>query len=167
MGEKARIKSVEELYGKKTKGLILRLMKRNVDDPLTASVVEDCDCSCSFNFSGRPVRQVKISLSSDSNQIAIYYKEHRTIRIFSIDSSKPAKEAFADTFANIEGEENYVEHTISDKSGCFLSPISKLWFEPSKQWMLIMNDNEIEVIDYSREPDFDPKIPQVVVNNNN
>ena len=142
-------------------------MKRNVDDPSTPNVVEDCDCSCSFNFSGLPARQVKISLSSDSNQIAVYYKEHRTIRIFSIDSSKPAEEAFADTFANIEGDsKNYVEHTIADKSSCFLSPISKLWFEPSKQWMLIMNDNEIEVIDYARDPDFDQIIPQVVGNNN-
>ena len=92
-------------------------MKRNVDDPSTPSVIEDCDCSCSFNFSGRPVRQIKIALSSDSNQIAIYYKDQRTIRIFSIDSTKPAVEAFADTFKNIEDEKsnNYVEHTIADK----------------------------------------------------
>jgi hypothetical protein len=141
----------------------LRLMKRNVDDPSTPSVIEDCDCSCSFNFDGRSVRQIKISLSSDSNQIAIYYKEQHTIRIFSIDSSKPAVEAFTETFKNIEDEKsrNYIEHSLynaNDKDKLrsrIPKAMSKLWFEERKNWMLMMNDKEIEVIDYTRDPNFD------------
>ena len=82
-------------------------------------------------------------MTNDSKHLAVYYKDYSVLRIFKIDTEVDPIYAFKSTFQNIQEGKNFVQYKSKTKS-----PMNSLWFEGSMNWILMMNDSELEVIDY-------------------